>query len=128
MFISTPSGVLESPNPGALIAFGTADAAAETILLEPHEATVEHDRGPLVGVLGILLAAAQEVLLEDRSWRAAGSLAEGDAILHWTQGEGVMEPYVLPAPDTSQGDGLRVAAPCGALVGASATGPWILVR
>lgn len=128
MYIATPTGVIEDPIPGTLRGFGTLDTAAETLTLEPCEAAVEPYTGPLVAILGILLPAAQEILLEDRSWKAAGGLVAGDTILHWTQGNGALEPYVLPVPDTSQGESLCVTAPCGALVGASATGPWILVR
>jgi len=130
MYIPTPSGVTDS---GALldgdrVVFGTLDLAGDPVALEPCAAASEPYSGELVDVLGVPLPASTEVAMADRTWRTVGSLAQGDAILCWTQGEGVMEPYVLPTPVTSRGDATRIVAPMGCLMGSSETGPWILVR
>lgn len=125
MFFPTPIGVMESL---AGTGFGTLDLSGDPVVLEPCEATTEAYSGPLVSILGVSLAASQDIALADRTWRAAGDLAEGDAILHWTEGDGVMEPYILPTIETNEGEVVHIVAPDGCLLGASETGPWVLGR
>lgn len=127
MFLPTPTGVIEAQAYEGK-GFGTLDISADPVVLEPCKVTLAAYTGSLVTVLGVLIPATVEVALPDRSWKAAGALVAGDSILNWTRGDGLMESWSVSDLAASQGSTWQVTAAHGALLGASSTGPWILVR
>lgn len=128
MFVPTSKGVVDLAAVAAPV-FGARNMnlLAEDLLLELSPASLESYSGEHIEILGVQVPVTARVAMADRSWKLAGGLAEGDSILRWVEESGALEPYSLPALARTTGEGLRLVAERGALVGPASHGPWILV-
>lgn len=128
MFVPTSKGVMDLAAVAAPV-FGARnmEQLAEDLLLELSPASLESYSGEHVEILGLQIPVNARVAMADRSWRLVGGLTEGDSILRWLEESGVLEPYTLPSLARATGEGLRLVAEQGALVGPAEHGPWILV-